>query len=204
MIRLASNKLNVVPTADRSTSSSSSSSSSCDSSDSEKGEPKIEKIKIVEKVDLQPNEVTCGAPPTIDNSLPIWEDYMPDLQKNIEELTKALGGYLRQNKRTARSSSTSSSESCGKTKSTETNKKLSELSPPAGVVADAGASIHQVKKNKKKRTSPVPTTSSKIVKTVVVSKKKKENPPKNIFTAKNKKQLLQLAQKLTLALEQNF
>lgn len=200
MIRLASNKLNVVPTADR----SSTSSSSCDSSDSEEGEPKIEKIKIVEKVDKQPNEETCGAPPTIDNSLPIWEDYMPDIQKNIEELTKALGGYLRQNKRTARSSSSSASESCDKTKSTESNKKLNEPSPAGGAVDGGVASIHQVKKNKKRKTSPVPTASSKIVKTVVASKKKKEPPPKNIFTAKNKRQLLQLAQKLTIALEQNF
>jgi hypothetical protein len=32
--------------------------------------------------------------PGADASLPIWEDYMPDLQKNIEDLTRALGAYI--------------------------------------------------------------------------------------------------------------
>ncbi len=38
---------------------------------------------------------------------------MPDIQKNIEELTRALGGYIENNKRKPRSASSSSSSASG-------------------------------------------------------------------------------------------
>lgn len=89
--------------------------------------------------------------PTIDNSLPIWEDYMPDIQKNIEDLTKALSSYLDKNKKSVRSPSSSSSSD------SEDKKKTSELDKKAGVSSSPPPSVHQV--SKKKKNSPTASVS---------------------------------------------
>ena len=190
MIRLASTKLNSGPS-----SLSGSSISSRESSTSEdEGEP------------ATPSPIATAAPcpataePTIDNSLPIWEDYMPEVER-LEELTRALGKYLEKKKtQTDRSASPSS---------------LSESSDKENK-APVAAVVPVKKKPGIKVSQEAPATPTKVAKAVAVTpkaprKKKRPTPPavqpkkkKRDSLPKNKRQLLQLAQKFSQAIEKNF
>ena len=81
MIRLAAN-----------TASSSSSSSSAYDSSSSVETPSPVKI---EKNDLEESAAVTPLP-IEDSGLPIWEDYVPDMQKQLDDLTKAFGNYVAQ------------------------------------------------------------------------------------------------------------
>lgn len=191
MIRLASTKHNSGPS-----SLSGSSISSRKSSTSEDDSEPATTTPLAIATDA-PRPAT--AEPTIDNSLPIWEDYMPEVER-LEELTRALGKYLEKKKtRTDRSPSSSSSESSDKENKApvaavvpikkKPGIKVSQEAPATPTkVAKADAVTPKTPRKKKRPTPPA----------VQPKKKKKESLPKN------KRQLLQLAQKFSQAIEKNF
>ena len=113
MIRLASTKPHLAK-SEKSPSDSTSSAYDSSSSDERNDSPPKKSPPTPPPPSPQRAATVSTAPaPTIENSLPIWEDYMPDIQKNIEELTRALGGYIENNKRKPRSASSSSSSASG-------------------------------------------------------------------------------------------
>ncbi len=167
MIRLASTKHNSGPS-----SLSGSSISSRESSTSEdEGEP-----ATTTPLDSRPIATAAPCPataePTIDNSLPIWEDYMPEVER-LEELTRALGKYLEKKKtRTDRSPSSSSSESSDK-----------ENKAPVAVVPIK-------KKPGIKVSQEAPATPTKVAKAVAVTPKtprKKKGRPLQQFNLRKKR-----------------
>jgi hypothetical protein len=122
---------------------------------------------------------------------------MPEVER-LEELTRALGKYLEKKKTgTDRSPSSSSSESSDK-----------ENKAPVAVVPIK-------KKPGIKVSQEAPATPTKVAKAVAVTpktpRKKRPTPPavqpkkkKKESLPKNKRQLLQLAQKFSQAIEKNF
>lgn len=173
MIRLAAN-----------TASTSSSSSSAYDSSSSVETPSPVKIKTKDS-----EESAAVAPlPVEDSGLPIWEDYLPDMQKQVDEfLTKALGNYV------ANSQIRPPPQAVGRALSaTAISSSDSESeAPPA-------ASVRPVKTSKKgkENISPPPTP--------VKSKPSKKRGASSSALPKNKRQLVQLAKKLAQALEKNY
>ena len=125
---------------------------------------------------------------------------MPEVER-LEELTRALGKYLEKKKtQTDRSASPSS---------------LSESSDKENK-APVAAVVPVKKKPGIKVSQEAPATPTKVAKAVAVTpkaprKKKRPTPPavqpkkkKRDSLPKNKRQLLQLAQKFSQAIEKNF
>ena len=187
MIRLA-------PSVKSSRSSASSSSSAYDSSSSI--EPELP-LPVVKPAPLPPTPST-PVQPNAEGDLPIWEDYMPDLQQHIEDLTRALGAYIKESSAQPQAGRTSSSS----------ESEAETVAPPAA----SSSSVHQVASGSKKKKSKSSSSPAAAPPTEVgVSEKSNKIGPqekkKNAATGalpKNKKQLVQLAKKLTLALEKNF
>lgn len=172
MIRLAAN-----------TASTSSSSSSAYDSSSSVETPSPVKIKTKDS-----EESAAVAPlPVEDSGLPIWEDYVPDMQKQLDDLTKALGNYV------ANSQIRPPPQAVGRALSaTAISSSDSESEAPPV------ASVRPVKTSKKgkENISPPPTP--------VKSKPSKKRGASSSALPKNKRQLVQLAKKLAQALEKNY
>lgn len=124
---------------------------------------------------------------------------MPEVER-LEELTRALGKYLDKKKtRTDRSPSSSSSESSDKENKApvaavvpikkKPGIKVSQEAPATPTKVAKADAVTPKTPRKKKRPTPA---------AVQPKKKKRESLPKN------KRQLLQLAQKFSQAIEKNF
>ena len=200
-----------------SNSSNSNSSSSSDSESENSNEVKnskksypskrsvlpVTQIKVCDK-DLPSTSAKPNSASTLNAQLPIWEDYMPDLKKDLKDLAKYYIKKEQKNKkRKKRSSSSSSSSSSNSSRSSSPRKSdhntikinhKEEKSKKSRKEVDT----NEIDANKKtsKKIKPSVTTAVETPKPVV--SKRKQTP------AQRKKTIVSLAKRLTEALEESF
>ena len=192
----------------RSSSNSSNSNSSSDSESENSNETKnskksypskrsvlpVTQIKVCDK-DLPSTSTKPNSASTLNAQLPIWEDYMPDLKKDLKDLAKYYIKKEQKNKkRKKRSSSSSSSNSRKSDHNTIKINHKEEKSKKSRKEIDT----KEIDANKKtsKKIKPSATTAVENLKPVV--SKRKQTP------AQRKKTIVSLAKRLTEALEESF
>ena len=199
-----------------SNSSNSNSSSSSDSESENSNEVKnskksypskrsvlpVTQIKVCDK-DLPSTSAKPNSASTLNAQLPIWEDYMPDLKKDLKDLAKYYIKKEQKNKKRKKRSSSSSSSSSNSSRSSSTRKSdhntikinhKEEKSKKSRKEVDT----KEIDANKKtsKKIKPSVTTAVETPKPVV--SKRKQTP------AQRKKTIVSLAKRLTEALEESF
>ena len=200
-----------------SNSSNSNSSSSSDSESENSNEVKnskksypskrsvlpVTQIKVCDK-DLPSTSAKPNSASTLNAQLPIWEDYMPDLKKDLKDLAKYYIKKEQKNKKRKKRSSSSSSSSSSNSSRSISNRKSDhntikinhkeEKSKKSRKEVDT----NEIDANKKtsKKIKPSVTTAVETPKPVV--SKRKQTP------AQRKKTIVSLAKRLTEALEESF
>ena len=200
----------------RSSSNSSNSNSSSDSESENSNETKnskksypskrsvlpVTQIKVCDK-DLPSTSAKPNSASTLNAQLPIWEDYMPDLKKDLKDLAKYYIKKEQKNKKRKKRSSSSSSSSSNSSRSSSIRKSdhntikinhKEEKSKKSRKEIDT----KEIDSNKKtsKKIKPSVTTAVENPKPVV--SKRKQTP------AQRKKTIVSLAKRLTEALEESF
>ena len=200
----------------RSSSNSSNSNSSSDSESENSNEAKnskksypskrsvlpVTQIKVCDK-DLPSTSTKPNSASTLNAQLPIWEDYMPDLKKDLKDLAKYYIKKEQKNKKRKKRSSSSSSSSSNSSRSSSNRKSdhntikinhKEEKSKKSRKEIDT----KEIDANKKtsKKIKPSVTTAVENPKPVV--SKRKQTP------AQRKKTIVSLAKRLTEALEESF
>ena len=201
----------------RSSSNSSNSNSSSDSESENSNETKnskksypskrsvlpVTQIKVCDK-DLPSTSAKPNSASTLNAQLPIWEDYMPDLKKDLKDLAKYYIKKEQKNKKRKKRSSSSSSSSSSNSSRSSSNRKSDhntikinhkeEKSKKSRKEVDT----KEIDANKKtsKKIKPSVTTAVENPKPVV--SKRKQTP------AQRKKTIVSLAKRLTEALEESF
>ena len=200
----------------RSSSNSSNSNSSSDSESENSNETKnskksypskrsvlpVTQIKVCDK-DLPSTSAKPNSTSTLNAQLPIWEDYMPDLKKDLKDLAKYYIKKEQKNKKRKKRSSSSSSSSSNSSRSSSNRKSdhntikinhKEEKSKKSRKEIDT----KEIDANKKtsKKIKPSVTTAVENPKPVV--SKRKQTP------AQRKKTIVSLAKRLTEALEESF
>ena len=174
---------------ERSSSSSSTSSRSRSNSNSSK-----EDTPTATTSRQQPSTSGVISTATVENSLPIWEDYMPDLKKDLELL---LGNYLALPQQQQKNLSAPVDDKQSASES-ESESEASSDSPSNVMGTKKKQTTHVSKSAKKqKKSSKKPSASATPKKTKKPSKSK-------TLGAQGKKRIVQLAKKLTKALEDSL
>ena len=126
------------------------------------------------------NVPTATTTTTISDSFPVYEDFMPDYKKELEDLQKTVN-KLKRKKRTVSSSSSSSEKSMGKEKKHKKEKREKKT-----------------EKKKKHTSSPAPAVTAVPVAPPAAAAAKS---PRKKSAAAKKKIVINLAKRLTQALE---
>ena len=199
----------------RSSSNSSNSNSSSDSESENSNETKnskksypskrsvlpVTQIKVCDK-DLPSTSTKPNSASTLNAQLPIWEDYMPDLKKDLKDLAKYYIKKEQKNKkrkkRSSSSSSSSSNRSSSNSRKSDHNTIKINHKEEKSKKSRKEIDTKEIDANKKtsKKIKPSVTTAVENPKPVV--SKRKQTP------AQRKKTIVSLAKRLTEALEESF
>ena len=200
----------------RSSSNSSNSNSSSDSESENSNEAKnskksypskrsvlpVTQIKVCDK-DLPSTSAKPNSTSTLNAQLPIWEDYMPDLKKDLKDLAKYYIKKEQKNKKRKKRSSSSSSSSNNSSRSSSSRKSdhntikinhKEEKSKKSRKEVDT----KEIDANKKTSKKIKPSVTSAVKNPKPVVSKRKQTP------AQRKKTIVSLAKRLTEALEESF